>query len=96
MEPYAIDMGGYLAWSRYLANNGPAGIYSSYHIVYAPFYLYFLWLSGLIAKAFGLPFHLHIYLIKLWAVIFEAFGAWLIFRMAVRAGRRNAGMVAAL
>ena len=54
MEPYAIDMGGYLAWSRYLANNGPFGLYSRFHIVYAPFYQYFLWISGLIARFLGL------------------------------------------
>lgn len=96
MEPYAIDMGGYLAWSRYLASNGPAGLYSAYHIVYAPFYLYFLWLSGLLAKALGLPFYLHIYLIKLWAVLFEFLGALILFRMAERAGRRHAGVIAAL
>lgn len=96
MEPYAIDMGGYLAWSRYLANIGPAGLYASYHIVYAPFYLYFLWLSGLVAKIFGLSYFWHSVMIKLWAVLFEALGAWLLYRMAERANQRHTGMVAAL
>lgn len=95
MEPYRIDMGGYLAWSNYLAMNGPAGIYSRYHIVYAPFYLYLLWLSGILADYFGLSAHAHIYLIKLWSVIFEAIGAVIIFRMARRAGKRTAGIAAA-
>ena len=95
MEPYAIDMGGYLAWSRYLANNGPFGLYSRFHIVYAPFYQYFLWISGLIARFLGLSAFFHTLLIKLWSVLFEGLGALTIFRMAERAGRRSIGFLAA-
>lgn len=95
MEPYAIDMAGYLAWSRYLAKSGPAGLYSSFHIVYAPFYQYFLWLSGLLAKLLSLNSFFHGVLIKLWAVLFEGLGAFILFRMAERANRRNFGLMAA-
>lgn len=95
MEPYAIDMGGYLAWSRYMADNGPSGIYSRYHIVYAPFYLYFLWFSGTIARWLELTPYAHIYLIKLWSVLFEALGAILILMTAKRAGRIGPGITAA-
>ena len=95
MKPYAIDMGGYLAWSRYLADNGPSGLYSRFHIVYAPFYQYFLWISGLISRSLGLSAFFHTLLIKLWSVLFEGLGALIIFRMAERAGRRSIGFLAA-
>ena len=95
MEPYTIDMNGYLAWSRHLAENGPADLYSRFHVVYAPFYLYFLWITGFIAKFLSLPVYAHIYLIKLWSVLFEFLGALIIFRMAERANRRGFGKLAA-
>ena len=75
MDPYTIDMNGYLAWSRHLAENGPADLYSRFHVVYAPFYLYFLWITGFIAKFLSLPVYAHIYQIKLWSVLFEFLGA---------------------
>lgn len=96
MEPYRIDMNGYLAWSRHLAESGPADLYSRFHVVYAPFYLYFLWITGIIADFLSLPGYLHIWLIKLWSVIFEFIGALIILKMAERASRRDFGRLAAL
>lgn len=95
IPPYEVDMGGYLAWSRYLADHGPSGLYKSFHIVYAPFYQYFLWLSGMIAKVLHMPGSMHVYLIKLWPFAFECVGAWLMLKFSERANRRSAGILAA-
>ena len=95
MEPYTIDMNGYLAWSRHLAENGPADLYSRFHVVYAPFYLYFLWITGFIAKFLSLPVYAHIYLITLWSELFVFLGALIKFRMTERANRRSYGKLAA-
>jgi len=95
-EPYRIDMNGYLAWSRFLAESGPADLYSRYHVVYAPFYLYFLWITGHIAKFLGLAPYLHILMIKLWAVLSDFLGAYIIYRMSERSGRRDIGSLAAI
>lgn len=96
IEPYEVDMSGYLAWSRYLADHGSSGLYQSFHIVYAPLYQYFLWFSGIIANIFHMPDAAHIYLIKLWPFLFECIGAWLIIRFSDRIKRWNAGMLAAI
>jgi len=76
------DMGGYRAWSLYLAENGPVGFYERYHVVYAPAYMYLLWITGIIAKAFSVNASTHAFLIKLWAVASELVGAYLIYKLA--------------
>src|SRR5690554_667451 len=55
----AIDMPGYRAWSRHLATRGFDDFYQTWHVVYAPAYLYLLWLSGIIAEFFSLSPRLH-------------------------------------
>lgn len=87
IRPYPIDMNGYVVWSNYLAQHGPAEFYGSsgFHVVYAPFYQYFLWLTGELVQAFSLPLLTHVYLIKLWSVIFELLGAFLIWTI----GKKN-------
>ena len=96
MTPYRIDMGGYVAWSRYLAQNGPAGLYGDFHIVYAPFYMYFLWLTGGICKLFSLSASFQAYAIKLWAVGFEFLGGFLLFKIAEKFNRPKQGLYMAL
>lgn len=89
IKPYPIDMGGYVAWSNYLAELGPSDFYGSsgFHVVYAPFYLYFLWFTGEIVKIFSFSPLTHAYLIKLWAVTFEFIGAFLILIIGKKINR---------
>lgn len=98
VESYPIDMAGYVAWSNFLADNGPSELYGSsgFHIVYAPFYQYFLWITGEIVRLFSLTDALHAYLIKLWSVGFEFVGAWLILRLSIRMDRLKSGAIAAM
>ncbi len=98
IPPYTIDMGGYMAWSNYLASKGPADLYgnSGFHIVYAPFFQYCLWLTGEISRLFSLSALLHTYLIKLWSVAFEFLGAFLILKLSEKVNRTGQGSVMAL
>ncbi|HOQ37547.1 MAG TPA: hypothetical protein PK033_06205 [Acetivibrio sp.] len=90
---YKVDMGGYRAWSLYLAENGPKGLYETFHIVYAPAYMYLLWITGIVAKAFSVGAATHAYLIKLWAVAFELVGAYLIYKIGKRYGKERLGFI---
>lgn len=98
IKPYAIDMGGYMAWSNYLAEHGPSQLYGSsgFHIVYAPFFQYFLWLTGELKSILSLSNLWHAYLIKMWSVIFECLGAFIIYKLAQKYDRPRAGMIAGL
>lgn len=90
---YQVDMGGYRAWSSYLAEKGPKGLYEAYHIVYAPAYMYLLWITGIIAKAFSVSAATHAYLIKLWAVAAELIGAYLIYKIGKKYGKERLGFI---
>jgi len=98
IKPYTIDMAGYVAWSKYLAEHGPSMFYvsSGFHVVYAPFFLYFLWFTGEISGLLSIPYAGHAYFIKLWSVIFEFMGAWLIIKLSEKANRTRAGFFIAL
>ncbi|NLP00685.1 MAG: hypothetical protein GX386_10415, partial [Clostridiaceae bacterium] len=98
IKPYPIDMYGYLAWSKYLAIYGPSQFYGSsgFHVVYAPFFQYFLWLTGEIANRFSVSTALHAFLIKLWSVLFEFIGAWLILLIAEKSKKAKSGTIMAL
>lgn len=97
IRPYQIDMAGYVAWSRYLAEYGPDRFYASgFHVVYAPFFLYFLWITGELCSALSLPVALQVYLIKLWSVLFELIGALLILLLSKKYNRTSTGMFLAL
>lgn len=96
IKPYGIDMGGYVAWSDYLADYGPDQFYASFHVVYAPFFQYFLWITGELCKAFSLSIGAQVYLIKLWSVLFEFIGAFLIMLLAKKFNKVNVGMIVAL
>lgn len=98
IKPYPIDMAGYVAWSKYLAEYGPSQFYGSsgFHVVYAPFFQYFLWLTGIIANNFSVSPALHAYLIKLWSVLFEFIGAWLLIIISRKENRIKSGTFLAL
>jgi Gpi18-like mannosyltransferase len=93
LPSFKIDMGGYVAWSNYLANNGPKGMYETFHIVYAPGYLYLLWITGAITKAFSLSLFWQHFFVKIWAVIFEFIGAYLIYKIGTKYGKQRTGFV---
>lgn len=97
IRPYQIDMAGYVAWSQYLAEYGPDQFYASgFHVVYAPFFQYFLWITGELCKANSLSYALQAYLIKLWSVIFEFIGAFLILLLSKKINKLNVGIIFAL
>ncbi len=98
IAPYAIDMGGYRAWSNYLAEYGPSQLYgnSGFHIVYAPFFQYFLWLTGALKSSLSLSPAGHAYLIKMWSVVFECLGGFLIYKLALKYDKPRQGIVAGL
>ena len=98
IRPYTIDMGGYVAWSNYLADYGPSQLYGSsgFHIVYAPFYQYFLWFTGEISKLLSLSYLNQCYLIKLWSVLFDFLGAFLIYKIALKKNLIKQGLMACL
>lgn len=89
----AIDMPGYRAWSRHLATRGFDDFYQTWHVVYAPAYMYLLWFSGIIAKVFSLSPPMHEFLIKLWSVLFDLAGGILLYLTARDHGRRRLGVV---
>jgi len=91
----AIDMPGYRAWSRHLATRGFDDFYQTWHVVYAPAYLYLLWLSGIIAEFFSLSPRLHEFFIKLWPVLFDLAGGILLYLTARDCGRKRFGLILA-
>lgn len=97
LEPYTIDMGGYTAWSNYLAENGPGEFYtgSGFHVVYAPFYLYFLWFTGKLAQFFSFPTASHVFFIKCWSVFFEFLGSLLIIKLSEKMNLQKQGYLLA-
>jgi|GEM_PF-1617115 len=92
----AIDMGGYLAWSRHLAEKGFSDFYETWHVVYPPAYMYLLWISGKIASLFDFPLKFHEVLIKFWSILAEIIGAYLIFQIGKRQKREKLGIFLAL
>lgn len=98
IRPYEIDMTGYVTWSHYLASYGPNRFYngSGYHVVYAPFFIYFLWFTGELAQAFSLSTAATAYIIKFWSVLFELLGSFLIIKLAEKHNRLKEGYLAAL
>lgn len=93
LPSFRIDMGGYHAWSEYLADVGSKGMYEYFHIVYAPGYLYFLWITGLVSKLLLIPPFWHKYLIKIWAVAFDFLGAFLIYKIGEKYNKPKTGFV---
>ncbi len=93
LPSYRIDMEGYKAWSKYLAANGAAGFYETYHVVYGPVYLYLLAITGKLVSLFSLNIQNHEFLIKLWSVIADFISAYLIFTLGRKIGKGKKGFV---
>lgn len=93
LPSYQVDMGGYSAWSLYLAQAGFDGFYQTFHVVYAPAYMYLLWLTGKITTLFSLSMETHVLLIKLWAVLSDLVGGYLIYLIGKRLGKAKLGFI---
>jgi len=93
---YDVDMTGYLAWSRHLADLGPRDFYATFHVVYAPAYQYLLWLTGEFASLTQMGAASHVQFIKLWAVLADAVGASLLMRLGLGMDRPRAGFALAM
>lgn len=90
---YKVDMGGYRAWSLYLADRGFKGLYETFHIVYAPAYMYLLWISGKITRLLSLDMGGLEFLIKAWAGLFDILGAYIIYLIAKKYGKQRIGFL---
>lgn len=90
LPSHKVDMGGYNYWSHYLADRGFAGIYET-HLVYGPAYLYLLFISGKVASFFAVSDLTHEFLIKLWAVLFDFIGGFLIYLVGKQRKKRRLG-----
>jgi Gpi18-like mannosyltransferase len=95
LPSYRIDIDGYIAWSYYLRDNGFEGVYQNFHIVYGPFYLYFLWLTGFIGKILSLDRGGIEFLIKFWSVLFDFLGAYIIYLISIKYKKEKYGLIAA-
>lgn len=93
LPSYKVDMGGYRAWSAFLAQSGFADFYDTFHVVYAPFYMYFLWITGFVAKIFSMSIEAHEFLIKIWAVASDVLGGYLIYLIGKKYGRDKEGFI---
>lgn len=93
LPSYEIDMRGYQAWSAYMAEYGFSRVYDTFHIVYAPAYMYLLWFTGKIAKIFSLGYGTHVFLIKFWSVASDIIGGLLIFLIGKKYGKERLGLV---
>jgi len=93
LPSYKIDMGGYKAWSLHLAGKGFSGLYETFHIVYAPAYMYLLWLTGEIASILHLGDTALEFMIKIWAVLSDIAGGYLIFLIGRRYKRQRTGLL---
>jgi len=91
LPSHKVDMGGYNYWSHYLAERGFQGFYESLHVVYAPFYMYLLLISGKIASFFAVSDLSHEFLIKFWAVLFDFIGGCLIYLIGKKNGKSKLG-----
>lgn len=92
----AVDMPGYLAWSSYLAERGFDTFYESWHVVYPPAYMYLLWISGKLASIFNLSLKLQEVSIKIWSVLAELIGGFLIYQIGKRYDKQKLGFWLAL
>ena len=97
-----VDMGGYQNWSLYLANHinqGFASFYPDNHVVYAPFYMYFLLVTGIIAKfILGVQAWPEVpdFLVKMWAVGSDLIGALLIRQIGNHIGKARLADILAI
>ena len=93
LPSYRIDMGGYKAWSLYLADNGFKGFYDNFHVVYAPAYMYLLWITGIITRLFSLGPASHEFMVKIWAVLADIAGGYLLYKIASKHKKDIPGLI---
>ena len=84
---FEVDVNCFSAWSDRMATMGPAHFYAEdYFSDYPPLYLYFLYVIGVLKKAFGLlnlsP--LHLVLLKSPAIISDVLIGFLIYKVGVK------------
>lgn len=96
LPSYKVDMPGYMAWGQYLAQYGPKNFYDTFHVVYAPFYMYLLWFSGIISNLFSFSQPVYEYFIKLWSVASDFLGGYLIYRIGCMYNKNERGFVAGI
>ncbi len=92
---YKIDMGGYKYWSSYLAEKGFGNFgdfYRDVHCVYGPVYMYFLYVTGKIVNLFSLQGLGHEFFVKIWAVLSDIIGAWLIYSIGKKYNKEKLGL----
>jgi len=98
----SVDMGGYQSWSLYLADRSLLNwghFYRDNHVVYAPFYMYFLSITGLVSK-----FIFHVtewpkvpeFLVKLWSVGMDGVGMYFIYRVGKDLQKPKLGLLLGL
>lgn len=95
---YEVDMGCFKGWALNMADVGPMNFYDSVFCDYPPGYLYILWLIGLIANVFALPYDTELFtlLIKLPAILADIGIALMIFKLCKRWCRPGLAALAAL
>ncbi len=93
LPSYTIDMNGYTIWSQYLANQGFKDFYRTYHVVYAPAYIYLLWITGKLSLLLSAGPVLLELLVKMWAVFSDIIGGCLIYSIAAKHKKDNLGII---
>jgi hypothetical protein len=93
LPSYKVDMGGYVAWSLYLAEKGFGGFYNTFHVVYGPIYMYMLLITGKLVTIFSLDTSANEFLVKFWSVLSDIIGGYLIYLIGRRYGKQKLGVI---
>ncbi len=95
VEGYGVDMGCFSAWAGKMASGGPANFYEEgYFCDYPPAYMLVLWLTGAVAKLFGITGGMGIQvLIKLSPIACDIALAALVYALVARISYRRAGLM---
>jgi len=79
---FTIDMNNWIAWSRMLGTSSPLNFYSlPAWTDYTPFFLYYLWILGVVGKSVEIGSQLYPFLIKLPAIFADIGIGLLIYRL---------------
>ena len=93
---YEVDINCFTSWGQTLAQVGPADFYAQGFCDYPPGYLYVLGLQALVANLLGLTANTAPYLVllKLPAIACDLAAAYLLYRIALRAGKPKWALLA--
>ncbi|MCX7749828.1 MAG: hypothetical protein N2645_23510 [Clostridia bacterium] len=94
-----IDPGCYMAWATYLNSNDFDNFYKDFHYaIYGPVYLFLMWLSGKIGGFLSITNNVESfgYLLKMWYVLFDLIGGYLIFKIGKKYKKEWLGLVLAI